>query len=215
MKKYLIAIAMMLTLGQGQTAMAQGQTPKEEQELVDSTKKDALEAYSDTTDIVDSTVVSRHHRIGGYSHGDSSIVSDIFGNIGIDGMMGMTFVLMIVLIIFVIAPVLILALLFFFIYKNRKQKMRLAQMAMQNGQPIPDELLNSVKETDKDTYQSGMRQLFLGMGLMVFLGYTAGHIGFGIGVLVFFIGLGKVVIAKTNKNNSNNFINNSEQWKRN
>ena len=72
-------------------------------------------------------------------------------------------------------------------------------MAVENGQPIPDQLLVESNVNDKDSYQSGLRQVFLGIGLMVFLGYSAGEIGFGIGALVFFIGLGKVVIAKTNK----------------
>jgi hypothetical protein len=56
----------------------------------------------------------------------------------------------------------------------------------------------------------------LGVGLMFFLGYTAGKIGVGIGLLVFFIGLGKIIIAKTaerkvsnvNDGNNDNNINN-------
>ena len=166
MKKYLISFALLLTLGLPQNVTAQRQNQKEAKELVDSTKqKDELEVFSDTTQVsYDSTVVSRHHRIGGYTNG-SSIVNDIFSNIGVEGMMGMTFVLMVLVIIFVISPVLILAVLFFFIYKNRKQKMKLAEMAMKQGQPIPDELLTESKSTDDDLWQKGLRQTFLGVGL--------------------------------------------------
>lgn len=200
MKKYLIAMTMLLTLGMGQTATAQGQNPKETEELVDSTgKKNALEAYSDTTNVADdSTVVSRHHRIGGYTNG-GTIVNDIFSNIGVEGMMGMTFVLMVLLIIFVIAPVIILALLFFFVYKNRKQKMRMAEMAMKQGQPIPDELFADHKETDNELWQKGLRQTFLGVGLLAFFGYIGSTLGIGIGILVTVIGLGKLAIVKTSK----------------
>ena len=200
MKKYLIAMTMLLTLGMGQTATAQGQNPKAVEELVDSTgKKNALEAYSDTTNVADdSTVVSRHHRIGGYTNG-GTIVNDIFSNIGVEGMMGMTFVLMVLLIIFVIAPVIILALLFFFVYKNRKQKMRMAEMAMKQGQPIPDELFADHKETDNELWQKGLRQTFLGVGLLAFFGYIGSTLGIGIGILVTVIGLGKLAIVKTSK----------------
>ncbi len=199
MKKYLIATVMLLTFGMGQKALAQGQQVREEQELVDSARQDALEAYSDTTDVVDSTVVSRYHRIGGYSNSGNSFVSDIFENVGMEGLMGMTFVLMVVLIIFVIAPVIIIALLFFFIYKNRKQKIKLAEMAMKQGQPIPDQLLVEHKETDDELWQNGLRQTFLGVGLLAFFGYVGSTLGIGIGILVTAIGLGKLAIVKTSK----------------
>lgn len=201
MKKYLIALTMLLTLTVGQTAMAQRNNPKAAEELVDSARQDdALEAYSDTTDVADdSTVVSRHHRIGGYVSG-GSIVSDIFGNVGIHEMMGMTFVLVVLLIIFVIAPVVILALLFFFINRNRKQKMKMAEMAMKQGQPIPDELLVDHKETNDELWQKGLRQTFLGVGLLAFFGYVGSTLGVGIGILVTVIGLGKLAIVKTSNN---------------
>lgn len=200
MKKYLIAMTMLMTLAMGPTAVAQNQQNNDEKELVDTAKADALEVYSDTTDYVDSSVVSSQHRIGGYTVGNSSILNDVFGNIGIEGMMGMGFVLMVLLIIFVIAPVLILALLMFFIYRNRKQKMRLAEMAMRQGQPIPDQLLTDHKETDDELRQKGIRQTFLGIGLLAFFGYLGSTLGIGVGILVTVIGLGKLAIVKTNKN---------------
>ena len=212
MKRKLTTIVMLLTLGMGLTATAQ-QPQKEQTELVDSASSGAgLEAYSDTTDVADSTVVSRQHRLGGYSSSGGSLITDIFGDSGMmEGLMGMTFVLAVVLIVFVISPLLILGLLLYFINRNRKQRLQMAQMAVQNGQPIPEQLLRESAaggQGDADsTYQSGMRQLFLGIGLMVFLGYAAGKVGFGIGALVFFMGLGKVVIAKTNRNNGNNINN--------
>ena len=49
--------------------------------------------------------------------------------------------IIIVAIIFVVAPVIIILIICFFIYKNRQQKLKLAEMAMKNGQPIPDSVL--------------------------------------------------------------------------
>jgi hypothetical protein len=96
-------------------------------------------------------------------------------------------------------------------------------MAMEKGQPIPDELLKDrVAQIDDDEYQKGMRQMFTGIGLAIFLGLVAGEVGFGIGALVFFIGLGKWFIARQSRNmrndsqykdtsdNINNNVNNTE-----
>jgi len=196
MKKYLIILSALLVLGANNPVAAQDKKSAESTELVDSTSKDQLEAYSDTTDVADTTLVSSSHRIGGYSNA-GSVLNDVFDNIGVEGMMGMAFVLMIIVIIFVIAPVIILALLFFFIYKNRKQKVRLAEMAMQKGQPIPDQLLVEHRETDNDLWQKGLRQTFLGVGLLAFFGYVGSTLGIGIGILVTVIGLGKLAIVKT------------------
>jgi hypothetical protein len=114
---------------------------------------------------------------------------------------GMIFVLAVIFIIFVMAPVFILIALFYFLHKNRKEKMRLAQMAIQQGQPIPNKLLNEGPTDINDEYQKGLRQCFAGIGLMFFLGYAAGEVGFGIGALVCCIGLGKVVASKTARKN--------------
>ena len=203
MKKYLITLVMLFTLGAGIGVTAQN-GPKDPTELTDSASKDELEAFSDTTQTAGTTtVVSQGHRIGGVSGNGISLLEDIFGKNAGEGLFGIMAGMLIVAMICFLLPIIIFALLLYFIFKNRREKMKLAQMAMQQGQPIPQELLKETHETEQDTYQSGMRQLFLGIGLMVFLGYTAGKVGFGIGALVFFIGLGKVIIARTSGNGRN------------
>ena len=179
-----------------------------QQELTDSTSKDGVEVYSDTTSS-DTTIratkghVTINTPMGSQSwdydvdDDTESVMHHVFGNMREKDIAGMFFVLCVLLIIFVLAPVLIIIALVYFINKNRKEKMRLAQMAMQQGQPIPDQLLNDKPGSTDQEYQSGMRQCFVGVGLMIFLGYAAGTVGFGIGALVFCIGLGKVFASKT------------------
>ena len=89
--------------------------------------------------------------------------------------------------------------------------MKLAQMAMEKGQPIPENLLNNQPDELGDEYQKGMRQCFVGVGLMIFLWYAAGSIGFGIGALVFCIGLGKVFAAKSVGRKNQDIDNNLKQ----
>lgn len=210
MKKVLLTMTLLLTLSMGLQAAGQKHrhTPRKEQ--VDSTNQGGIEVFSDTTSADTATVtrkVTVTTRTSPWSttsttydvDGDDleSIVGSLFSQMDGKDFAGMLFVLGVLFILFVLAPVLIIIALFYFINKNRKEKMRLAQMAMQQGQPIPDQLLNEQPTDVNDEYQKGMRQCFVGVGLMVFLGFAAGEVGFGIGALVFCIGLGKVFASKT------------------
>lgn len=217
MKKYLIALTLLLALGTNDPVAAQTQKSRQQHELVDSTKQHAgLEAFSDTTDAYEDSIIAASTNSHVSVDWDGEDAQEAFGGLmrqfKADDIAGMFFVLAVVLIVFVISPLVIFGLLLFFIFRNRKQKMKLAQMAMQNGQPIPDQLLDERQGTtdDKYAYQSGMRQLFLGIGLMIFLGFTIGKIGVGIGALVFFIGLGKVIIGRKSNNDLNGQYFNSQ-----
>ena len=201
MKQLLIAIVMVLALSLNVEAAAQKHrhTPRTEQ--VDSTKaKDAIEAFSDTTAVdekaEDDTYVTRSVT---YSSKDAQELKEVMDVMGSFAVPWIAVSIVSVVVIFLLAPLLIILVVFYFVNKNRKERYKLAQMAIQNGQPIPDEVLKgqplNTKETSND-YTAGMRQIFLGIGLAIFLGIVAGKIGFGIGALVFCIGLGKVVIAK-------------------
>jgi hypothetical protein len=204
MKTKIIVWMMLLTIGTAQSIMAQSHHKMQQQELVDSTSQaDALESFSDTTDTtwadndtLSATTVSRHHRLGGWSNG-----GETFHNIFDEFILGqeMGFVLLVLLILFVLAPVSILAVILFFVYKNRKQNRKLAQEAMQNGQQIPDQLLTDHRETDDEVWRKGIRQTFLGLGLLAFFIHVDSNMGVGIGILVTAIGLGKLVIVKTKK----------------
>jgi uncharacterized membrane protein len=213
MKKSLIAIAMVLTLSMNADAAAQKHrhTPRSEQ--VDSTKnnQNAIEAFSDTTaaadseDAEDDKYITYRRGTTYTSSGDVQELKDVMDTVGGFFAPWMAVSIVAIVVIFLLAPLLIIIAIFYFVNKNRRERYKLAQMAIQNGQPIPDQILNEAKENyEKGDYQSGMRQMFLGIGLAIFLGFAAGKIGFGIGALVFFIGLGKWFIARQNNNSINN-----------
>ena len=219
MKQLLIAIAMVLSLSMNADAAAQKHrhTPRTEQ--VDSTKnnQNAIEAFSDTTaaaeDAEDDQYIS-YRRGATYSRSDVEEAKEVLDSVGglVDS--GMIIAIVAIVVIFLLAPLLIIFLIFYFVNKNRRERYKLAQMAMQNGQPIPDDVLKNSQNLaaiDANDYTSGMRQIFLGIGLAIFLGIVAGKIGFGIGALVFFIGLGKVVIAKKSGFNGNDPLNGNHQ----
>ena len=112
--------------------------------------------------------------------------------------------------IFFLLPLLIIFVIIYFVNKNRKERYKLAQMAIQNGQPIPDEVLKPNQTNyEPSDYKTGLRQMFTGAGLAIFLGLLIGKIGVGIGALVFFIGLGKWYIARQLGNTGNDPLNNN------
>ena len=211
MKKVLIVLTLMLTLGMGAQAAAQKHrhTPRGT-ELVDTTKHNsAVDAFSDTTD----TAGVNYFNDEDFDE-DEQIkrgISTVFDHLDNENMWAAVIVPIIAIIVmFLLAPLLIIIAVFYFVNKNRKDKMKLAQMAMEKGQPIPDKFLNEQPTEVDDEYQKGLRQCFVGIGLMIFLYVVAGTIGFGIGALVFCIGLGKVIAAKTaaKKNEKDKELNN-------
>ena len=221
MKQYLIAIAMMLTLSLNAGAVAQNHrhTPRTEQ--VDSTKnnQDAIEAFSDTTanDTTYSGSYATRRSVNVTLSDDDfhGMMNEVFSHIGGKEITGIVIALGTLFILFVLFPIVIIIGVVYFINRNRKERLKLAQMAMEKGQPIPEQLLKEEARENSDDYQKGLRQMFTGVGLAIFLGIVAGTTGFGIGVLVFFIGLGKWYIARQSGNTGNasqvnHTINNSD-----
>ena len=213
MKKYLIAIAMVLTLSSNATATAQKHrhTPRTEQ-VSDTVKHnpDAIEAFSDTTAAKsnananfddDDDDNNTRYQVRTPVEDAGEVMEKVFGGLGI----AMIIPILAIVIFGLLLPLIILFTVLYFVNRNRRDKYRLAEMAIKNGQPIPDELLKEVKDDwDSNSYNAGIRQMFTGVGLAIFLGIIVGEMGIGIGALVFFIGLGKWFIARQNRPNGNN-----------
>ena len=227
MKKYLIAITMLLALSLNAEAASQKHRHSARTEQVDSTKdkQDAIEAFSDTTssskeDAEDDQYITHRHRTTYTTSSDVQEFKEVMEGVG--GVVGpmMAVGIVTIIVIFFLLPLLIIFVIIYFVNKNRKERYKLAQMAIQNGQPIPDDILKSkVSSSSGDNdYQTGVRQMFTGVGLAIFLGLIIGKVGIGIGALVFFIGLGKWFIYRQNNNTGNDdFLNhnNSNQFNNN
>lgn len=100
-------------------------------------------------------------------------------------------------------PLIIVFIIFFFRYKNRKARYRLAEQAMANGQQLPE---NFFKNTEAyDTRAKGINNVFIGIGLFIFLWAITEEFGVGcIGLLVMFTGFGQLVIYYTQSKNGKN-----------
>ena len=138
MKKGLIALALLLTLGMSVPTLAQKHrhTPRGT-ELVDTTRNSsAIEAFSDTTSVDSSTT-----RTVTYDwNSDDEDVNEAIDKIGklaesinSSGLAWLMWVIAIIVAVLVflllLSPFIIVLLLIYFVNRNRKQKVQMAQMA--------------------------------------------------------------------------------------
>ena len=128
----------------------------------------------------------------------------------------------IIFIIFIGAPLILLLMIFYFINRNRQDKIRLAEMALKHGQPIPgtervvyrdaqpkeetrapQSKASFLQRSDNYTYDEdlrakGIKHIAIGLGLMVCcLAFWNNDFIGGIGFLVACFGGGQLFMAKT------------------
>ena len=103
-------------------------------------------------------------------------------------------------------PLIIVFTVFFFNYKNRKAKYRLAEQALSTGQQLPEDFFKKA-ERSEDTRSKGIKNIFLGIGLFIFL-WAMTNFSIGcIGLLIMFMGFGQVVIHYTQESRREQFFN--------
>lgn len=93
-------------------------------------------------------------------------------------------------------PVLIIFFIFFFRYKSRKAAYRVAEQAIASGRPLPEQFMQTIKQKPaNNSLSQGVNSICVGIGLFIFLWALTGEFGLGcIGLLIMFMGFGKVII---------------------
>ena len=188
MKKILMALAMMFALQA--TSMAAPKAPK--------VSVDEVVVYSDTT-----TSESAYDDEWNWDEDEdvdynySGSFSDFVGaDEGLVEALGGVLVFFLVLIlIFIVAPIALIGLILYFVYKSRKDKMRLMEMAVKNGKPLPPHIVSPIANRDDYLWNKGIKQMFLGVGLAILLFFILGKFGIAIGALILLIGCGNLVIG--------------------
>ena len=199
MKKVLLTIVWLLSLTMAMNAAPQNPV------VTDSTMVDEVEVFSDTTD-VDSTAMGMPGDPWAdwddpfEDNWDDDWNSDSgfhIRNFGLDGddIMGMFFVICVLFLLFVLSPVAVIGLILYFVYKNRKERTRMMEMALKNGKKIPMDVLGNPVMQNDALWSKGIKQVFLGAGLGILLWIVIGKLGLGIGALILLIGCGNLVIA--------------------
>ena len=193
MKRILIALLVMMTIfslanAQKQTTIVNDSTGNVKVTVTKGKGKDAKVNVGNTavtvigiddedadTTSVDTGKVSSSSR-GSHGKASFTISSDDddfpFNNFG-DAVGGGILVAIISIIAIFGMPVFIIFVVFFFRYKNRKARYRLAEQALAAGQPLPEEFIREHKSTDQRT--QGIKNTFTGIGLFIFLWAITGE----------------------------------------
>ena len=165
-----------------------------------------VEAYSDTTSL-DSTM---NAAMGNWDDPDdwdddwdewenansTSLVEKMgIGDGMAEGLAGMVFAVVVLFIIFILSPVALIGIILFFVYKNRKQKMKLMEMAIKSGNTIPLETMAPSPTRNDYLWNKGIKQIFTGVGLAILLYVIIGNLGLAIGAFIAILGIGNMAIG--------------------
>ena len=200
MKQILIALLLAFTTSTVINAQKQSSIEKDSTENV----KVTLSKKTDTTVTVigvDTTAGKDANSVSssGSSHGKVGFTfesddNDLpFGNLSDTISEGILISIIAIVAVFGL-PVFILFVIFFFRYKNRKARYRLAEQAIAAGQPLPENFIRENRPADQRS--QGIKNTFTGIGLFIFLWAITGEFGIGtIGLLIMFMGIGQWIIG--------------------
>lgn len=223
MKHYLIALILTFALGTnaqaarssqhhrstaGQTVTKKNNSASDAKTAKDSSKQEGITVYSDT--ISDLTEANDSMQASGYSSVyvdqdedfgpfNSVIEKLIGGTLGAGGIL-LAIVVVLVVFLFLLAPFILLALILRYLIKRHNQRIELAEKAMETGLPIPDNLIPLRRETAGDYRKKGIKNLAIGVGLVIMFAILDSELFMGIGALVACYGIGQVVISYTSNN---------------
>jgi hypothetical protein len=216
MKKYFISLLMILAFGIIADAAAQHHRHHPSSSVNIKVSKDSsnvgITAYSDTTttDSADSdttdtdTVVSTSNNSNNdYDSSTPDRFFERFANSGFS-MGAFSFLIAVVGIVAILSPIILVAVILYFIFRNRNQKYKLAQAAIAQGKSVPQELLREDRQTNEYLWSRGIRNASIGLGLVCMFWIIGAEPLIGVGLLVFFMGVGQAIIAKTTHKSERN-----------
>ncbi len=218
MKKLFLAFMLSLTLGVTQMSFAVSApkhryTPKTQvdnkqavsatDQQTTSASQDAVEAYSDTTSVdttslqvgaADEDNQSRSHSIYSLENYDDPF--DFFGSVfGKGTLFFVMFIMLVIGLLFVFAPLIAIFIIFKYLYRRHKDRMRIMEMAMEKGVDVPEEQRPIDKQSDEYLIKRGLRNFFLGAGLVAMFAFWGWDFMAGIGALVSVYGLGQLAMG--------------------
>lgn len=217
MKQYLLACLMLLAIGVNGSE-ARGHHRHHAPVTGVATAADSLnqgvEAYSDTTSVASAPADSMAEDSGYNAAADDDaywddadsdfVVEEIpswLRNLG--GSVGATAIVIVVIfcvLFFILLPVIVVIMVLRHIIKRHNDKVALAEKAVENGQPIPEEQMHANRQSPEYLWKAGIRHVAMGVGLMVMFAIWGSETLMGIGGLLVCLGVGQLVMAKTSVN---------------
>ena len=226
MKKILLSMAVVLTLGsyvpvdaqrhrhtpRTETAVSTSAAPHSsasKKSQASNNKDEGIEAFSDTSSVDTSSTTIYNGAGNGAANNPDSFDSDSMndplwwlGNSTASRFLGGTFLVILVLfgIIIALMPLIIVALVIRYLVKRDKEHIRLAEKAMEKGKPLNEEQMPLSKKSPDYMWRRGIRNVSIGVGLMVFFWFLGAESLAGIGGLVACLGVGQMVMVRYNYN---------------
>ena len=226
MKKILLSMAVVLTLGsyvpvdaqrhrhtpRTETAVSTSAAPHSsasKKSQASNNKDEGIEAFSDTSSVDTSSTTIYNGAGNGAANNPDSFDSDSMndplwwlGGSKASRFLGGTFLVIVVLfgIIIALMPLIIVALIIRYLVKRDKENIRLAEKAMESGKPLNEEQMPLSKKSPDYMWRRGIRNVSIGVGLMVFFWFLGAESLAGIGGLVACLGVGQMVMVRYNYN---------------
>lgn len=210
MKKILLSMALLLTLGSSATVSAQRHrhTPRTETVAKDSAKSkdEGIEAFSDTSSVAtadsaayDTTVPATDS--DSFDQGDFDNPFSWFAHLSSTNFAGVAFIIVVLLtFILLLMPLIIVLLIIRYLIKRHNDRVHLAEKAMETGQMLNDEDMPLSKKSPEYMWQRGIKNVSIGLGLMVFFWFLGAESLAGIGGLVACLGAGQMFMVRYNYN---------------
>ena len=212
MKKILFSLVAIMLLGSTVPMEAQRHRHTPRATVVDDTKADnGIEAYSDTSSTVQSIDTTAYDAtddaddINDSNRFDPSRFSDPFSwfaFLGTSGFVGilLTILLLGVGLLFLFMPLIIVLLIMRYMVRRHNDRVRLAEKAMEQGQPISEGEMPLNKKSPDYLWRRGVRNVSIGAGLALFFWFLGADPLVGIGLLVACLGLGQMFMVRYNYN---------------
>lgn len=204
MKKILLSMVVLLTLGGNTEVVAQRHRHTPRVELSDSAKV-GIEAYSDTSSVAavdysadaDNAGVDETDMYSPVRFSDPISWLNFLFSSSMFGMVAGIFVLLLLLCIF-FSPIIILVLILRYMIRRHKDRVRLTEMAMEHGHMLTDEQMPLSRKSPDYMWRRGVRNVSIGIGLMLFFWFLGAKALVGIGGLVACLGAGQMFMVRYN-----------------
>ena len=226
MKSTVLSLAVLLVIGTALPAGAQRHrhTPRTAPVATataapassDDDDSDELVAYSDTVSAADTDSLPAYNQsamddedvVSRFNDRMERLASGMFrGFFG--SLIGVLFIVLLVAFFFM--PLIIVLLVLRYLSHRQKDRVRLAEKAMETGQPLTDEQMPLSRKSPEYMWRRGVRNVSIGVGLMLFFWFLGTTPLMGIGALVACLGVGQAYIARQ-KNSDRHVIDDERKW---
>ena len=212
MRNSFLTIIMVMLLGCTTATFAQQTNKKAQQpqvtDVVSATDTAAIEAYSDTTSAPVAIDTAAINNVPTNMDWDEDEVVWKFFNDNKGWAMALAIIIILALLLISLAPFIILGFIIYLIVKNRRMRSELreketvstqGEQTVYANQPPRDTAYTTVSDTYMDKQNQAIKNIFLGIGIVIALNIFGMDKLAGIGWIVVCWGIGQFIIARNSR----------------